>query len=178
MNISKVVKKYPSGKIQSVEYRVNGLLHNPTYVMVNEDDYLRVPKIDENQVVPGHRPIFGKTTYYESGRIESFTDYYQNKKHGIMEWYYESGHMSHKSYWFNNGLHRESLNGAPRPAMTEWFESGEIKSLSYWTKDIYSPGVKVNNEYPFFIEYNIKGKITKMAYYDKNGKITNKFDFL
>lgn len=178
MNISKVVKNYPNGKIQSLEYRVNGLLHNPTYIMVNEDDHLRVPKISENQVVPNSKQVYGQTTYYKSGRIESFTNYYQNKKHGIMTWYYESGRVSHESYWFNNGLHREPLSGVPQPAATEWFESGELRSKSYWVKDMYSPGIKVNNEHPFFIEYNISGKIIKMTYYDKDGKIMNKFDFL
>jgi len=172
MRISKVIKKYPNGKTQQLEYRVNGLLHNPTYMVNNEDDYLRVPKLNTDQVVPNNNKIvYALTTYYESGSIESVTDYYQNKKHGVSKWFYKLGGVQCETYWFNNGLHREPLNGKPQPAVIEWFGSGALRSKSYWIKDMYAPGIQVGNKSPFFVEYDIKGNIIKMSGYDIEGKI-------
>mgnify|MGYP000936051375 CR=1 FL=1 len=169
MKISKIVKEYPSGKTKQVEYRVNELLHNPNYIVLDEEDLIKVPNKYEYQVVPGAKAPHALTTYYESGQLESITDYFQNKKHGIAQWYFETGEIECESHWFNNGAHRDP----DQPAFIWWFKSGEIRSRSYWVKErpVNGPLVSRLNTRPHYIEYDIQGKILKTSYIDEKGRI-------
>lgn len=160
MKIQKIIKNYPSGKLYSVEYKVNGLKHSPSYKLESEE-LCKVPDLDISGLVP-EQHIYAVNIYYESGKIKREEDWFQNRKHGIMREYYEDGKLDIELYWYNNGLH--NLNG---PAKTEWFPNGNIKSKSYWVNDFYKP---VTEPDLVFIEYDITGNILKSAYY-KDGII-------
>jgi len=131
--IIKTETRWNNGNLQSIEYRLNGKLHNPNGPALRkffEDEEIKVIEYRLNGKSHNlNGPAYEE--YYENGNLRFRHHYLKGRLHNhdgpAFERYYGNGAPRYKAYFLNGELHNSD-----GPAHEGFDEDGIVKWSAYW----------------------------------------------